>query len=95
MEREAEIAAAVLAEREACLEAVSTFDPLAAATDWDDGDAIAFAIQRRARSAIQARPAPATDALDRALRACAIHATEHGDHDAAIAAGRAALGGGA
>lgn len=102
MTDDARVVAAVLAERASCIDAVAGVDPLDAVADWEYAEDIAHAVLNRAANAIHRRPAPDTDALDRALRACAEKAfqmacpgvTPEWDIQAAIAAGRAALGGG-
>ena len=67
----ADIADAVLAEREACVKAIKALDPLAALADWDDTESIVTGVQKQAIDAIHSRPAPDAEALDRALEACA------------------------
>ena len=55
----ADIADAVLAEREACVKAIKALDPLAALADWDDTESIVTGVQKQAIDAIRSHPTPA------------------------------------
>ena len=81
-------------EREACAKAC---DDVASAWAFHS---VAPSAANACRDAIRSRPAPATDALERALRACAEYVVDYGAVasvmkrrvvEAAIAAGKAAL----